>query len=44
MVLSQNFSSATSEAKLAPIKTETSMSRISFIICDINTIPPPSGL
>lgn len=43
IVVSQNFSSATSPAKFAPINTKTSIFKILLMICEIKSIPPPSA-
>ena len=44
MVVSQNISSATSEARFAPIKTDIGIFNSLEIICDISSMPPPSFL
>lgn len=44
IVVSQNFSSATSDARLAPISTETGIFNSWAIMWDISSIPPPSRL
>lgn len=43
IVVSQNFSSATSLAKLAPINTAHGILRCFVIMCEINSMPPPSA-
>lgn len=43
IVVSLNFSSAISLAKLAPINTETSIFNFLLIILEIRSIPPPSA-
>ena len=43
IVVSQNFPSATSLAKFAPIKTQTSIFRSRLITFEIKSMPPPSG-
>lgn len=41
MVVSQNFSSATSFAKFAPINTDAGMPSLEEITFEIRSIPPP---
>lgn len=44
MVVSQNFSSATSGAKFAPINTETAIPSSREIMWEMSSMPPPGFL
>lgn len=44
MVVSQNFSSATSPARLAPIRTDIGTCTKSQMILEMRAIPPPSAM